>query len=199
MRASQHEGNGPIRATPDAVAIDSPSVESPLRPGPTASRSSAMKATSKMKEPEPKRNGANRRRPPPPPLGNQRALGNDGGRPTDYRPEYCEQARKLCQFGATLAEVAHFFDVTVPTICSWQKTYPEFFNAMKLGRQASDERVERSFYQRAIGYDVKTTRTVSKTGDGSVTETIEHLPGDRDRPNEVVVHSSSQAVERQST
>ena len=39
-------------------------------------------------------------------------------------------------------------------------------------------RVERSFYQRAIGYDVKTTRTVSKTGDGSVTETIEHLPGD---------------------
>jgi len=137
-----------------------------------------MKATAKKKEPEPKRNGANRRRPPPPPLGNQRALGNEGGRPTDYRPEYCEQARKLCQFGATLAEVAHFFNVTVPTICSWQNTYPEFFNAMKLGRQASDDRVERSFYQRAIGYDVKTTRTVSKTGDGSVTETIEHLPGD---------------------
>ena len=117
-------------------------------------------------------------RPPPPPLGNQSALGNEGGRPTDYRPEYCEQARKLCQFGATLAEVAHFFDVTVPTICSWQNTYPEFFNSMKLGRQASDDRVERSFYQRAIGYDVKTTRTVSKTGDGSVTETIVHLPGD---------------------
>ena len=27
--ASQHEGNGPIRATPDAVAIDNPSVERP--------------------------------------------------------------------------------------------------------------------------------------------------------------------------
>ena len=134
-----------------------------------------MKATSKKKEPERQKV---MRRPPPPPLSNQRALGNEGGRPTDYRPEYCEQARKLCQFGATLAEVAHFFDVTVPTICSWQNTYPEFFNAMKLGRQASDDRVERSFYQRAIGYDVKTTRTVSKTGDGSVTETIEHLPGD---------------------
>ena len=65
-----------------------------------------MKATAKMKEPERKCNGANRRRPPPPPLGNQRALGNEGGRPTDYRPEYCEQARKLCQLGATL--LAHF-------------------------------------------------------------------------------------------
>ena len=149
-----------------------------------------MKATAKRKKPEPKRNGANRGRPPPPPLGNQRALGNEGGRPTDYRPEYSEQARKLCQFGATLAEVAHFFNVTVPTICSWQNTHPEFFNAMKLGRQASDDRVERSFYQRAIGYDVKTTRTVSKTGDGSVTVWR------RDRSNEVAIHSASQAVAR---
>ena len=84
----------------------------------------------------------------------------------------------MCQFGATIPEVAHFFDVTPTTISNWQLAHPEFFEAMRLGRQASDERVERSFYQRAIGYDVKTTRTVSKTGDGSVTETIEHLPGD---------------------
>jgi hypothetical protein len=34
--ASQHEGNGPIRATPDAVAIDNPSVERPLRPAPNS-------------------------------------------------------------------------------------------------------------------------------------------------------------------
>jgi hypothetical protein len=129
---------------------------------------------------------------------NQRALDNDGGRPTLFRAEYAEQARKYkrgqayepevpvevrewisqCQFGATIPEVAHFFDVTPTTISNWQLAHPEFFEAMRLGRQASDERVERSFYQRAIGYDVKTTRTVSKTGDGSVTETIEHLPGD---------------------
>jgi hypothetical protein len=89
-----------------------------------------MKATSKMKKPKPKRNGANRRRPPPPPLGNQRALGNDGGRPTSYRPEFVDQVRKLCQLGATDVEVARFFQVDPSTIYHWRIQHPEFSESM---------------------------------------------------------------------
>ena len=112
-----------------------------------------MTAT-KKKNTEPRRNGANRCRPPPPPLGNQRALGNDGGRPTSYRPEFVDQARKLCQLGATDVEVARFSNVSRVTIYRWQVEHPEFCDSMTIGKSVADDRVERSLYQRAIGYDV---------------------------------------------
>src|SRR6516162_5364463 len=129
-----------------------------------------MKATAKMKEPEPepKRNGANR--PPPPPLGNQRALGNDGGRPTLFRPEFVDQVRKLCQLGATDVEVARFFQVDPSTIYLWRIQHPEFSESMKIGKALPDDRVERSLYQRAIGYNLKIKKPISRTEDGSVTE-----------------------------
>jgi hypothetical protein len=34
------------------------------------------------------------------------------GRPTLYKPEYAEQARKLCQLGATNPNLADFFNVS---------------------------------------------------------------------------------------
>ena len=42
------------------------------------------------------------------------------GRPTDYKPEYCEQATKLCKLGATDAELGDFFEVTEQTINNWK-------------------------------------------------------------------------------
>jgi hypothetical protein len=146
-----------------------------------------MKATAKMKEPERKCNGANRRRPPPPPLGNQRALGNEGGRPTDYRPEYAEQARKLCQLGATDAELAQFFEVNHSTIFEWRAAHPEFSDALKIGKSFADERMKRSLYQRGIGYDYQSVKIVEEgvigDKDGKLTlvkrtTSTEHVAGD---------------------
>lgn len=74
------------------------------------------------------------------------------GRPTSYKPEYAEQAAKLCQLGATDAELADFFKVTTVTIWRWQSAHVEFCNALKRGKEAADERVERSLYARATGY-----------------------------------------------
>jgi hypothetical protein len=140
-----------------------------------------MKATATQKE-EPKRDGANRRRPPAPPLGNQRALGNDGGRPTLYRPEYVDQVRKLCQLGATDIEVARFLEINPATLYRWQAEHPEFCEAMAIGKAPADNRVERSLYQRACGYDIPIRKVViRKEGDAeivTVTETVEHIPGD---------------------
>lgn len=42
------------------------------------------------------------------------------GRPTLYREEYAEQARKLCLLGTTDAELADFFNVAVDTINEWK-------------------------------------------------------------------------------
>jgi len=112
--------------------------------------------------------------------GNQASLGSeDSGRPTDYRPEYCDIARKMCELGAITRELADALNVSVQTLYQWGNRYPEFSESMRLGREAADNRVERSFYQRAIGYNFKTTKRVTRTEDGGMlAETEVHLPGD---------------------
>lgn len=51
---------------------------------------------------------------------------NKGGRPTKYKPEYAEQARKYCLLGATDAELAESFDVAEATINNWKLAHPKF-------------------------------------------------------------------------
>lgn len=75
------------------------------------------------------------------------------GRPTDYRPEFAEQAEKLCKLAATDIEVADFFGVDVRTIYRWKEAHPEFCHALKTGKDLADERVERSLFARATGYE----------------------------------------------
>ncbi len=59
------------------------------------------------------------------------------GRPTAYKPEFAEQARKLCQLGATDIDLADFFGVTDRTVRGWQNAHAEFKEAIGHGRQAS--------------------------------------------------------------
>jgi hypothetical protein len=76
-----------------------------------------------------------------------------GGRPTKYRPEYCAQAEKLCKLGATDIEIADFLEVDVRTLYRWKGEHEEFCQALKAGKEISDERVERSLFARANGYE----------------------------------------------
>lgn len=75
------------------------------------------------------------------------------GRPTDYKPEYCEQAKKLCALGATDQEMADFWGVHVRSVYRWKAEHDDFCQALKAGKEVADERVERSLYQKAIGYE----------------------------------------------
>lgn len=81
-----------------------------------------------------------------------------GGRPTSYRAEFAEQARKICSLGATDQEIADFFEVDVRTIYRWKHDHDEFCQSLKAGKDVADERVERSLYQRAIGYEQEEVR-----------------------------------------
>lgn len=74
------------------------------------------------------------------------------GRPTGYKPEFVKQAEKLCRLGATDREIADFFEVDRETIRRWSMKHEEFCGALKAGKEIADERVERSLYQRAVGY-----------------------------------------------
>lgn len=76
------------------------------------------------------------------------------GRPSVYDPAYVEQAAKLCALGATDDEMADFFGVHRSTIYRWKLDHPEFCDAIKTAKEIADERVERSLYQKATGYNV---------------------------------------------
>lgn len=74
------------------------------------------------------------------------------GRPTKFRPEYSETARKYCLLGATNADLAKFFEVAESTIGKWLAEIPEFSDAVKEGREEADAKVAERLYSRAVGY-----------------------------------------------
>ena len=86
------------------------------------------------------------------------------GRPTDYKEEYAAQAEKLAMLGATDAEVADFFGVDVRTVHRWKIAQDEFCHSLKAGKERADDRVERSLYHRAIGYEQEEVKIFMPAG-----------------------------------
>jgi hypothetical protein len=75
------------------------------------------------------------------------------GRPSKYKAEFAAQAEKLCKLGATDQEVADFFEVDVRTLYRWKGEHTAFCQALKAGKVEADDRVERSLFARANGYE----------------------------------------------
>jgi hypothetical protein len=101
-----------------------------------------------------------------------------GGRPTEYRPEFAVMAHGLCQAGATDFELAEEFDVDVRTIYRWKAKYPEFCQALKMGKENPDDRMEASLYHRGIGYSHHSVKIMSIDGVIHVEPFVEHYPPD---------------------
>jgi len=75
------------------------------------------------------------------------------GRPSSYKPEYADQARKLCLLGSTDGELADFFEVSEQTINAWKTAHSEFLESIKRGKAQADSDVADRLYQRAMGYE----------------------------------------------
>lgn len=101
-----------------------------------------------------------------------------GGRPTKYKPEYVDQAAKLAALGATDAEMADFFEVTVSTFALWKVTYPELSDALKDSKEIADRRVETALYNRAMGYTHEETDIRVVDGAVVMTPMLKHYPPD---------------------
>lgn len=100
------------------------------------------------------------------------------GRPSTYQKSYAEQAKRLCELGATDIEVADFFDVSIPTLYRWKIKYPEFDAVLKAAKESADERVERSLYFRATGYSFESEKVFQYQGKIVRANTREHVPPD---------------------
>lgn len=122
------------------------------KPGPPLSESEMQK----------KLNGGNSR------LAEERPLGPDGRfkETRKYDPLMTHDARKLAKLGCTDLEIADYLGVKKRELLRWRDAHPEFDEALTIGQQAADARVEKALFQRAVGYktrEVKTTVTQEGT------------------------------------
>lgn len=99
-------------------------------------------------------------------------------RPSSFKPEYAEQAKKLCRLGATDADLADFFGVTFQTINNWKVQHPKFFESLKLSKEEADQRVEQSLFNRAMGYSCNEDDIRVVNNEIVITPTIKHYPPD---------------------
>lgn len=102
----------------------------------------------------------------------------DVGRPTKYKPEYKEQAYKLCLLGATDADIANFFDISEATLNNWKIEHPDFLESIKNGKVHADATVAESLYKRANGYEHEDVDIKMYEGQIIKTKLIKHYPPD---------------------
>jgi hypothetical protein len=112
------------------------------------------------------------------------------GRPSSYRPEFAEQAYKLCLLyreaddALTDKKLADFFGVAVSTIYLWKNERAEFSEALARGKDLADAEIAHSLFQRAKGYehpedDIRTVSMGMNAGSEIViTPTIKRYPPD---------------------
>lgn len=115
------------------------------------------------------------------------------GRPTDYRPEYADQALHLCEMGATDQQLADFFDVSLRTIQNWRIANEPFAIASRVGKKHADEEVKRSAFMLSRGYYVKEQQAI-KVKDGPHSERVEVVEVDKYVPPNAMLQAKWMAV-----
>lgn len=108
------------------------------------------------------------------------AAKSKGGRPSAYRAEYAEQARKLCLLGATDKDLAEFFGVDERTINRWKDDHAGFCQSLKAGKEEADATVAERLYSRALGYSHKAVKIfMPANAEAPVyADYVEHYPPD---------------------
>lgn len=90
------------------------------------------------------------------------------GRPSNYDPElHPLLAWGLAIDGKTDKEIAEGLGISERTLNAWKKEHEEFSQSLKDGKRPADARVEKSLYQRAVGYtqkEKKVIQTIDKNG-----------------------------------
>ena len=90
-------------------------------------------------------------------------------RQSKYNPEYHDDwAWSLAIKGATNKEMAEAFGISLRTVIRWMNEHESFADAVERGKNIADAKVERSLYQRAIGFEITDTeKTVDMDKDGN--------------------------------
>ena len=83
-----------------------------------------------------------------------------GGRPTDYKHEYCERVSNFLADGYSVAAFAGSIPVAKSTVYKWMEEHPDFSDAVKTGQA------------RAVLFWEKQNINLAQTGEGNATAII---------------------------
>jgi hypothetical protein len=100
------------------------------------------------------------------------------GRPTLYREEYIEQARRLALLGLTNEEMAKFFDVGITTFDRWMAAHEDFRCAVKEAKVMADGEIAASLFHRAKGYSHPEVEVKVIGGQVVMVDITKHYPPD---------------------
>lgn len=100
------------------------------------------------------------------------------GRPTLYKTENGQLARKFCMLGATNEVLAACFEVSRSTIDNWIATIPEFAEGVRQGRDEADLAVVEKLFSRAMGYTYETQKVLVCRGEPVTVPHTVHYPPD---------------------
>jgi len=100
------------------------------------------------------------------------------GRPTKFRPEFCEQARRLALLGQSDAKIAEFLDIAESTLHLWKIEHREFSECLAAGKEHADAHVADSLYRAALGGGTVTEIREERDSEGNVVtkKTVKELP-----------------------
>ncbi len=102
------------------------------------------------------------------------------GRPTLYRDELANHARRLTLLGLRGDALAEALNIDTPTLSQWRREHRAFDDAITRGGVLADAKVAESAYHRALGYRhdaVKIFPGSAETGP-VIVPYVEHYPPD---------------------
>ena len=105
-----------------------------------------------------------------------------GGRPTKYRPEYCQEAIEYMAEGYSVTAFAGHIGVARSTVFKWAEENPEFSDALKTAQAMA-----------AMWWE-DTLRQVAKTGEGNASAAIfgvKNRSGEEWRDKQEIDHTTA--------
>lgn len=99
-------------------------------------------------------------------------------RPSKYDTIDLKQLEILASKGFTQDEIAKFFKICLATLKNYKNKYAEFLATIKRGQKISDTKVEKSLYERAIGYTHPEEKIFNSYGKIIRADTLKHYPPD---------------------
>lgn len=89
-----------------------------------------------------------------------------------------EIIKTLARKGFTDVEMSEIVGITERTFNNWKTKNADFFQSLKEWKEKPDKEVERSLFERAMGYEHPEDKIFNHAGEPLVVPTIKHYPPD---------------------